>query len=404
MQTQKQIAVLGSFLTSSKSVDYQMAEELGYLLARNGFKVICGGHGGIAVPLASGVRKGGGRICGISLPESRYPSRSAKTSPDITETVQVETLPERLEALAGANGYVVFTGGIGTLAEIAFIWHSLQIEGDFERPIVFLSRSWSRFLANFKHDQMAKFKYYKHVYICEHVKDAVAIVTQDYSLKYDDPLKFFHKECVLFDLDGTIVEALEEQFVKSCENIGHFFQMSDVLASFEKYGTRHPKDENEIGLYVNILKSLGLTTGAATEIAEYLCTKSEQIPELYSDAAEILHYFKNNGFATGVVSSRSPLQVNDILSAHNLSHLVDISCPLNQHDMQQLRSVLEDSGFPMGDVIYVGDNLEYDYLSSRAINLDSILLDRHLNYLSDDNAFKVRSLRELKYFIQPLHV
>ncbi len=380
-----------------------MAEELGYLLARNGFGIICGGHGGIATPLAAGVTRGGGRICGISLPKSRYPSRNAKISPEITEAVQVNTLSERLEALASSNGYVVFTGGIGTLAEFAFIWHSLQIEGDFDRPIVFLSSSWSRFLATFKHNQMAKFKYYKHVYICEHVKDVAAIVTQDYSLKYDDPKKFFHKKCILFDLDGTLVESLEEQFVKSCENVGYFFPLADVLASFEKCGIRSSGDNNEVALYVNILKSLGLTATTAAEIAEPLCAKSGQLPDVYSDAAEVLHYFKHNGFSTGVVSSRSSLQVNDILSAHNLSDLVDICCAPHQHDMQQLCSVLEDSGFPKDAVIYVGDKLKDDYLSSRAINLDAILLDRHLTYLGDDHAFKIRSLKELKYFIQPLH-
>ncbi len=378
-----------------------MAEELGYLLAQNGFRIICGGHGGIAKPLASGITRGGGRILGISLPESRYPARNAKISPDITETLQVNTLSERLEALAGSNGYIVFTGGIGTLAEFAFIWHSLQIEGDFERPIVFLSRSWRRFIANFKHEQMAKFKYYKHVFICETVKDAVAILTQNYSLKYDDPRKLFRKECILFDLDGTIVESPEELFVKSCENIGYFFRLPDVVESVKKSGNGPAENKNKPGMYLCILKNLGLSASSATEIAEHLCAKPSQPPELYGDAAEILHYFKQNGFSTGVVSSRPPPQVNDILSAHNLSDLVDICCPLNHQDMQQLCSTLEASGWQKEEVVYVGDNLQDDYLSARAINLDVILLDRHLSYLNNDDPFKVRSLRELKYLIKP---
>ena len=52
MPPNKQIAVLGSFLTNPHSIEYAMAEVLGYLLATNGFEVVCGGHGGISAVAA----------------------------------------------------------------------------------------------------------------------------------------------------------------------------------------------------------------------------------------------------------------------------------------------------------------------------------------------------------------
>ena len=70
---------------------------------------------------------------------SRFPRRNAKMNPLITETIQVSTIAERLETLAAADGYIFFSGGIGTLVEFAFIWHSRQVAADFARPLIILS-------------------------------------------------------------------------------------------------------------------------------------------------------------------------------------------------------------------------------------------------------------------------
>ena len=147
MPPKKQIAVLGSFLTNPQSVEYAMAEELGYLLAKNGFEVVCGGHGGIAHPLVSGLTRGGGKVRGIAMKDSRFPGRNAKMDSRITEIIKVDSIAERLEVLAGADGYIFFNGGIGTLTEFAFIWHSLQVTGNFTKPLILVARNWNHLLA-----------------------------------------------------------------------------------------------------------------------------------------------------------------------------------------------------------------------------------------------------------------
>lgn len=405
MHPQKQIAVFGSFLTNAESGEFAMAEELGYLLAQKGFQVICGGHGGIANPLVAGVMRGGGRVLGLSLAETKYPGRIARMNPLITERVHIDSIPERLEYFAGSDGFIFFSGGIGTLSEFSFMWHSLQLEADFDRPLVLLSEGWKRVLARIRNEQMIKYKYYRLVHLCDRAKDAVAVVSNDYSVKYDDPEHLFYKEAVLFDLDGTLVESPEEEFVKSCENIGYFFHMSDAIEAFRKAGGFPDAAENERLFYVNVLENLGIKTRSATEIADYARKGSRQIPHLYHDVADILRYFKENGFSTGVVSARHPVQVKEILSAHDLSGWVDLVCPRNhpagRADRPGLGDVLESFGFKKDRIVYVGDNFQEDYLAPRSMEIDSILLDRHLTQIANDAAVKIRSLRELKHIVRP---
>lgn len=410
MRPPKQIAVMGSFLTNPQSVEYAMAEELGYLLAKKGFNVICGGHGGIADPLASGVARGGGVVRGIALAASRFPRRSARMSPRITEVVQVDAIAERLETLADADGYIVFMGGIGTLAEFAFIWHSLQVAADFDRPLILISRGWKHLLAKIKREQMIKHKYYRIVHLCEEVKEAVAIVTNDHSIKYDDPCCIFYKEAVFFDLDGTIVESPEEEFVTACENNGYFFPVSEVIASFLKAGELHRFPEgkatgrDEVLHKTAVLEHLGLDTRAAARMAGRVCSERSEIPQLYPDAPDILHFFKENGFSTGIFSSRPAWQLKEILSTHKLSGVFDAVVPLSRSAPGPCRSPFAEASERCGGhperLVHIGITLPKDGRGRRAIDVDTIVLDRHLAHILDDKACKIRSLAELKHLIR----
>lgn len=410
MQPRKRIAVFGSFLTNAESVEFGMAEELGYLLAQKGFQVICGGHGGIANPLVAGVTRGGGVVRGVALDESRFQSRSARMNPRITEIVQVDSLSARLEMLADADGYIFFSGGIGTLAEFAFIWHSLQIAADFDRPVMLISRGWKPLLAKIRQDQLIKQKYYRMVHLCEQMKEALAIVTQDYSIKYDDPCRLFYKEAVLFDLDGTIVESPEEELIRACENNGFFYPQPEVVAAYRKAGRPQclPGEEatrrGEASHKTAVLEHLGLDARAAARVAEQVCSERGEIPRLYADAHETLRYFKENGFSTGAFSSRPAWQLKEMLSTHELSGLFDVVIPLERSGTHPGRSpfveALSRCGFNPERLVHVGITPPEDGRDPLAINVDTVVLDRHLAHILDDKACKIRSLAELKHLIK----
>jgi phosphoglycolate phosphatase-like HAD superfamily hydrolase len=344
------------------------------------------------------------------MSEAKFPKRTAKMNPHITEIVHVNSLSERLESLADSDGFVFFTGGIGTLAEFAFIWHSLQVAADFTRPVILVSPGWKHLLAEIKQVQMIKHQYYRIVHLCERVEEAVAIVTNDYSIKYDDPDVMFCKECIVFDLDGTIVESPEEEFIKLCENIGYFFQLPKVIEAFRKARLVRSSPQNMtstlegISFHGHVLENLGLCARSAAEIAPYVCKGLEQIPDLYADVTDTLHHFKESGFATGVISSRHPLELEEILSIHKVSGLFDF-VKSRHHSAETPNMGLFDeavrvSGFRKDDIVIVEDDLQDDYPVPGAVDADSILLDRHLAYIPNSREFKIRSLRELKYLVK----
>jgi uncharacterized protein (TIGR00725 family) len=410
MQPRKQIAVFGSFLTNEESIEFEMAEELGYLLAQKGFQVISGGHGGIANPLVAGVARGGGVVRGVAMAASRLPRRNARMNPRITEIVQAGSLSERLELLADADGFIFFTGGIGTLAEFAFIWHSLQVAADFDRPVILIARRWKPLLAKIKQEQMIKQKYFRMVHLCEQVKEAVAMVTNDYSIKYDDPCSIFYKEAVFFDLDGAIVESPEEEFIRACENNGYFFPLPEVVASFRKAGQLGCAPEGEasrredVSHKTAVLEHLGLDTRAAARGAEQVCSERGELPQLYADAPETVHYFKESGFSTGAFSARPARQVEKILSTHELSGLFDVVAPLDRSALHPDRSpfaeALERCSLQARGLVHVGINLPEGCRAPGATAVDSIVLDRHLAHILDDRVCKIRSLGELKHLVK----
>jgi len=404
MPLQKQIAVLGSFLTNPQSSEYAMAEELGHLLARHGFGVICGGHGGISNSLVSGVARGGGLVRGVAMVGSRFPRRNAKMNPLITETIQVSTIAERLETLAAADGYIFFSGGIGTLVEFAFIWHSRQVAADFARPLIILSLDLGHLLEEIRQRQMIKHKYFRLVHRCERARDALAILTRDYSLRYNNPGNILYKEAIGFDLDGIIVESPEEAFIRVCENGGYFFQPDKVIAAFHNTRLFPPPLGGEATRLISILEKLGITGRSAADLAAELFREFNQIPAMHDDAVDILRHFKEDGFFTVALSPRPPAQVQEILSAYSLTHCFDLVGTPDQSAGKQLWGQLEEimaaAGVPRQGMVHVADALSCENPADCALDAPSVLLDRYLGRPAESGTVTIRCLEELKYLVK----
>jgi predicted Rossmann-fold nucleotide-binding protein/FMN phosphatase YigB (HAD superfamily) len=404
MRPRKQITVLGSFLTHRQSPEFAMAEELGYLLAQKGFAVLCGGHGGIAGPIASGVAKGRGLIRGTALAGSAFPGRTAKMNPLITETVPIHSIAERLEILSDSEGYIFFPGGIGTLAEYFFIWHSLQVAADFGRPVILLSQRWRHLLAEIRGKQMIKHKYFKMVHLCGEVKDAMALITKDFSMKYEDSGRTFFKSAIFFDLDGSIVESPEEVFISCCENRGYFFHTSDVREAFRQVDRLGFPPGETPSRFQAILGDLGITGWAAAGLAAEVSQDLNRLPRLHKDAVKSLHYFKEKGFSVGVLSSRPASQAQKILSHHSLSELFDfvghVEPSLEKPLSRSLVEAFDASGISGNRIVHIADYFSGSYTGCRAAGVESILLDRYLAHTPGDETFSIRSPGELKYLLR----
>lgn len=138
----KNVAVFGSAAVAPGTDFYREAEEVGRIIGRLGFDLICGGYGGIMEAVSRGCGEMGGRCRGIGL---------TRFSPDpnrhIHEFERAKSLGERLDYFdRQADIFLGLPGGIGTITEIMFFWDQAKggaLEG---KPILLYGKHWDNFL------------------------------------------------------------------------------------------------------------------------------------------------------------------------------------------------------------------------------------------------------------------
>jgi hypothetical protein len=94
---------------------YALAHEVGYLLARKGAILICGGLGGVMEAAAKGAKKGGGLTVGI------LPGPSASAANPFIDIPVVTGLGNARNAInvLTSQSVIAIRGAYGTLSEIA---------------------------------------------------------------------------------------------------------------------------------------------------------------------------------------------------------------------------------------------------------------------------------------------
>ncbi len=94
---------------------YSLARELGFLIARKGAILICGGRGGVMEAAAKGAREGGGITVGI-LPEDS--AAGANPYIDIPIVTGLGNARNNINVLT-SQAVIAIGGSYGTLSEIA---------------------------------------------------------------------------------------------------------------------------------------------------------------------------------------------------------------------------------------------------------------------------------------------
>ena len=94
---------------------YSLAREVGFLIARKGAILICGGHGGAMEASARGAREGGGIVVGI-LPGDR--AEDANPYIDIPIVTGLGNARNAINVLT-SQAVIAISGSYGTLSEIA---------------------------------------------------------------------------------------------------------------------------------------------------------------------------------------------------------------------------------------------------------------------------------------------
>jgi uncharacterized protein (TIGR00730 family) len=133
------VTVFGGSRVERDSPLYNEAYKLGKLLAQNGYTVCNGGYSGTMEAASRGCKDAGGRTIGVTvevlggLAPNEY----------IDEIVGTASLLMRLDKLSAlADAYVILTGSIGTLLELALVWNLHSMRVAYDKPIILLGEPW----------------------------------------------------------------------------------------------------------------------------------------------------------------------------------------------------------------------------------------------------------------------
>lgn len=167
------IAVFGSGSAPRGHPVLAEAERLGWLLAKAGFTIICGGYGGTMEAASRGARQADGQVIGVTMD---------LFSPDLTPNSwltreeRVKDFFPRLKQLTNADGFVLLQGGIGTLTEATLTWSLLQTGQISPRPFVFVGDGWRRLFDAFRAETLMTERDFALATVVDSVDDALAVL------------------------------------------------------------------------------------------------------------------------------------------------------------------------------------------------------------------------------------
>lgn len=140
----KKVALFGTSKANQGDGVYELAFELGVLLARNGYTLVNGGYGGIMLASARGAREYKGQVIGVTCDAFKRSGVNEYT----TEEIRTPDLQMRLRKLIEiGDAYVVLPGATGTLLELADIWeHKNKGFAHADNPIIIMETFWKPLL------------------------------------------------------------------------------------------------------------------------------------------------------------------------------------------------------------------------------------------------------------------
>jgi len=140
----KEVTILGSARLPQNSKYYQIAEELGRLLGKNGFTTITGGGPGIMEAANRGAYEVGGRTVGINI-QLPFEQRINPYVKDSTGFYYFFT--RKVMLTSPANAFVFFPGGFGTLDEFFEVVDYMELGHMQKVPVVLVGKEfWSPIL------------------------------------------------------------------------------------------------------------------------------------------------------------------------------------------------------------------------------------------------------------------
>lgn len=141
----RSITVFGSSQPRPGSTAYEQARALGRLLAEAGFSVVNGGYYGTMQAVSQGATEVGGLATGVTC--ALFDGSRSGGNRYLDKEIHTPDLLARLrQLLALSDGFVVLSGGVGTLLELLLVWNLLAV-GALNKPCILVGAHWRRVLA-----------------------------------------------------------------------------------------------------------------------------------------------------------------------------------------------------------------------------------------------------------------
>ncbi len=144
----KAVSIFGSSRLKPGNKYYKLAEEVAYLLAKEGYAIITGSGPGIMEAANKGTKRAGGHSVGlnIQIPNEQEPNKYIDTLLDFRYF-----FVRKLMFVKYAKAFVIMPGGYGTLDEFTEAINLIQTERIPKFPVVlFGSEYWKGMLEWFK--------------------------------------------------------------------------------------------------------------------------------------------------------------------------------------------------------------------------------------------------------------
>lgn len=179
----KAVSIFGSSRTKPANKYYKLAEEIAFLLAKEGYAVLTGSGSGIMEAANKGARRAKGHSVGlnIQIPSEQKPNKYVDTLLDFRYF-----FVRKVMFVKYAKAFVIMPGGYGTLDEFTEAINLIQTERISRFPVVLFGREyWQGMLGWLKEKVLAEGNISKEdldiFKITDNPKEVVSIIKRFYA-------------------------------------------------------------------------------------------------------------------------------------------------------------------------------------------------------------------------------
>ncbi|MFA6007502.1 MAG: LOG family protein [Candidatus Shapirobacteria bacterium] len=144
------IAFFGDATIPKKNPQFVDAYDTAQLLASYKHTIINGGGPGIMLASTLGAKSVKGRVENIVVdaknePSKHYEGQSLENVSQANRIYSLKSYEGRLNKIIKlANAYIIFYGGTGTLAEMAYVWSEAKFAYPHQKPLIFFGKEWRK--------------------------------------------------------------------------------------------------------------------------------------------------------------------------------------------------------------------------------------------------------------------